>query len=341
MTTVITPTSTSATVLLMCGLPGSGKSTLVRRLKLSSMDYDKIQVIDYDHIATEIEQSTATQQSSHHPAQEQIIFGSNDLEAWRQSRIDALHKLKDTLQSHFTSDVITNKSLLVVMDDNFHLKSMRREIFRSCQEVSADHKSTIGFVTLFVSTPLEVCIERNKQREGKHRVPDAVIQKMAAIIEPPDPSKTYGSFEKIYLTMNNHDRADDEVLEQIHRRLKESLSSPIPPKYEVSPEEIAQLESERARQREDTLKCELQRLDQLLRKLVGAVGRVDKSKTKLANEARKQILDRSKHDGIRNDGSLVRDFTCLIEIDAYSENDVGSHLVTSIAEAFDAFTMNP
>ena len=305
------------------------------------MDYDKIQVIDYDHIATEIEQSTATQQSPHHPAQEQLIFGSNDLEAWRQSRIDALHKLKDTLQSHFTSDVITNKSLLVVIDDNFHLKSMRREIFRSCQEVSADHKSTIGFVTLFVSTPLEVCIERNKQRQGKHRVPDAVIQKMAAIIEPPDPSKTYGSFEKIYLTMNNHDRADDEVLEQIHRRLKESLSSPIPPKCEVSAEEIAQLESERARQREDTLKCELQRLDQLLRKLVGAVGRVDKSKTKLANEARKKILDRSKRDGIRNDSSLVRDFSCLIEIEAYSENDVDSHLVTSIAKAFDAFTTNP
>lgn len=305
------------------------------------MDYDKIQVIDYDHIATEIEQSTATKQSSHHPAQEQLIFGSNGLEAWRQSRINALHKLKDTLQSHFTSDVFTDKSLLVVMDDNFHLKSMRREMFRACQEVSADHNSTIGFVTLFVSTPLEVCIERNKQRQGKHRVPDAVIQKMAAIIEPPDPSKTYGSFEKIYLTMNNHDRADDEVLEQIHKCMKESLSSPIPPKHEVSAEEIAQLESEKARQRENTLNCELQRLDQLLRKLVGAVGRVDKSKTKLANEARKQILDRSKRDGIRNDGSLVRDFYCLIEIDAYSENDVDSHLVTSIAKAFDAFTMNP
>ena len=342
MTTGMPPTSTSATVLLMCGLPGSGKSTLVQRLSISSMHYERTEVIDYDHIAAEIEQSKATEtQQSHQPPQEQIIFSSHDLEAWRQSRIHALHKLKDTLQSHFTSDVFTNTSLLVIMDDNFHLKSMRREIFRACQEVLADHNSTIGFVTLYVSTPLEVCLEQNKQREGKQRVPDSVIQKMAAAIEPPDPSKPYGSFEKFYLTIDNHGRTADEVLEQIQKCLKESLSSPIPLKNEVSAEEAAQLESERARQREDTLKCELQRIDQLLRKLVGAVGRIDKSKTKLANEARKQILDRSKRDGIGSDDRLVHDFTSLIEIDAYSTDGVDSQLVTSIAKTFDAFTMNP
>ncbi|KAL7484883.1 hypothetical protein ACHAW6_010495 [Cyclotella cf. meneghiniana] len=359
-----------ASVVLLCGLPGSGKSTLAQMLEFSALSYDKTLVIDYDKIAIEDIEKPSTVIGKHDVAKHDIEkragdgdveqngtsegtgFDLHDLESWRKSRKTARSKLKDALRAHFSSEEDFSsraKSLLIIMDDNFHLKSMRRDIYRTCQEFLTElSTSTIGFITLYVSTPLEVCIEQNNKREGKQRVPEVVVRRMADVIEPPDPSKPYGSFERFHATIQNFSNNDDSHLDnmgpcasmmtQIGQCLQEALSSPVRPKNELSAKKIAQLEAERARQREATLNCQLQRLDQMLRKLVGGVGRVDKSKSKSANEARKKMLDsfKSKNMVGVNDDSIVNEFTSLV---LGNVNDLDCPLIHSIRQTFNDFVI--
>ncbi|KAL3791902.1 hypothetical protein HJC23_010762 [Cyclotella cryptica] len=361
-----------ASVLLLCGLPGSGKSTLARTLEFSSTNnYDKKLIIDYDEIALEeteqsliaivksdlalrdqaTEQGASTVDDGQNNTADSTLFDSNDLEAWRKSRIIAKRRLKDVLRAHFSSDEDISsraKSLLIIMDDNFHLRSMRRDIYRTCQEFLAElPTTTIGFVTVYVSTPLEVCLAQNNKREGKQRVPEVVIRRMADAMEPPDPSKPYGSFERFHATIHNAGNNDDShphhgtgasVMNQISQSLNDALSSPVLPKNELSAQEISQLEAEKVREREASLKCQMQRLDLLLRKLVGGVSRIDKSKSKSANEARKMILDSFKSCNLEgaDDESVVREFMSLVLGDV---NDLDCPLVHSFRQTIDDFVI--
>mmetsp|Transcript_4196 Transcript_4196/g.9404 ORF Transcript_4196/g.9404 Transcript_4196/m.9404 type:complete len:146 (-) Transcript_4196:9-446(-) len=136
-------------------------------------------------------------------------------------------------------------------------------------------------------------------------------------------------------------------MHSIDKCLQKSIQSPILPKNELSQEEIIQLEQQRIRQREETLKCQIQRIDLLLRKLVGAVGRVDKKRSREANEVRKLIMERiRKHDdddddeGYWSDDSVVRNFACSMlctEINDDWYYEMNNPLVRSMKVTFDEF----
>ena len=191
----------------MCGLPGSGKSTLARSLLDSSVVLDKegeggdvrgrSVLIDYDVLARDLAAATNEGDVASPPQPEQeerpqrvlSLFDQSDLDSWRQSRRLALSSLETELKSHFNNvgdgDAAAegvaslHSHLLVVLDDNFHLRSMRREVHRVCQRVVSSWgewggefrgHGAIGFSVLYVDTPLTVCLERNSHRRGKERV---------------------------------------------------------------------------------------------------------------------------------------------------------------------------
>jgi hypothetical protein len=105
---------------------------------------------------------------------------------------------------------------------------------------------------------------------------------------------------------------------------------------------MAKLEAERTLQQEKTLKCQVQRVDQLLRKLVGAVGKTDKSKCKAANEARKMILDRCRTDRLEefDSESIVNEFTLLV-MGSNDNNTQSDLLVQAVKLAFNDFINQP
>ncbi|KAL7529076.1 hypothetical protein ACHAWF_002825 [Thalassiosira exigua] len=369
----------SASVLLLCGLPASGKSSFARKIsalhrqhycplknRTTSEDgrttvteedmpvisrFDEILLIDYDLIAQNELLCGKSEGENASDALNQ--YDSNDLEAWRKSRIMALSTLKNALSSHLAGGGDAS-SLLIIMDDNFHLRSMRRDVYRTCQVILTPQPidqrpiRKIGFSTLYFSTPLEVCRERNGLRNGKECVPVDVINRMASTIEPPDETKPYASFECFHVSIDNSQITADaksameigETLRELDLCLHKALQSPIVPKTELSREELAQLEQQRMKQQEETRKCQMQRIDQLLRKLVGAVGRIEKKRSREANQTRKTIMDTIRKEDCLSDVSdeyITEHFMRLIHGADVRWQDSKSPITDSIKDALIQF----
>ena len=321
-----------ASILLLCGLPGSGKSSVAQNVvqayskcgdddgsvgvkedQFSLTQNDKVVIIEYDAI----EQNIRQQQNIGGKYSSQ--FTSDDLDAWRKSRITALNVLKSTLSDHFCGIDNDNhtSSLLIILDDNFHLRSMRRDIYRVCQDfLTAASGAIISFSVAYIKTPLHVCLERNNLRRGRQHIPPDIITRMDATIEPPDDSKPYASFERFHVRIDNTAsdlKFNQEMLHNIDQCLKNSLQSPIEAKKELTAEEITQIQNEKELQRQQTSKCQVQRIDLLLRRLVGAVGKVDKKRSKEANDTRKAIIEKVRLEhttGVTSDENVVQQFAC-------------------------------
>ena len=122
-------------VLLLCGFPGSGKSTLANTLvtQLSRKDgdgpYDAVEWICYDDLATEL-------------AKRRLQGDDNSrtpdmLQAWRDTQKEALVRLDALLEANANTRANANANrsrTLIILDDNFHLRSMRRQVFQTCQK---------------------------------------------------------------------------------------------------------------------------------------------------------------------------------------------------------------
>ena len=79
---------------------------------------------------------------------------------------------------------------IILMDDNYYLRSMRKQVFMTCQQVVSqqlgDNPTTfqIAMVSVWLDTPVEMCLERNQGR--KRRVPVTVIERMSRQMEIPE-----------------------------------------------------------------------------------------------------------------------------------------------------------
>jgi tRNA uridine 5-carbamoylmethylation protein Kti12 len=228
------PTMTTKTVLLLMGLPGSGKSTLSKKI-LESLPGSLH--VEYDAVANEM-----------------IVEECDELQAWRLSRHAALKRL---------DYLLGERGPTILMDDNFHLSSMRKQVYHVCQRYP-----NVRFGILWLDTPLEICLERNQQR--LRLVPQDVIIKMHTTLEPP----------KHYWELNSYLKIDDKTTMERIVAFLSTLAIVEPP---VDPA----LQDE---QRRLTRENRVHLMDKTLRLWVGCVALVHRPSVGKANEARKVLL---------------------------------------------------
>ena len=92
----------------------------------------------------------------------------------QRSRWEAFQALADSLCAPAESG-----HKLVIADDTFHYRSMRREAFRLSRDSGA------AFLQLHVACPLDLALQRNSQRAQEARVPEEVVTRMDAVFEAP------------------------------------------------------------------------------------------------------------------------------------------------------------
>lgn len=266
-----------ATVVLLVGLPGSGKSFLARRLCEA---LDSCIHIEYDSVA------------------ESLSTASDDLEAWRESRVLAFEMFKSKLDE---------EAEFIILDDNMHLRSMRKSIYRHCQD-RVLNGSTIYFGTIFVDTPVSVCLDRNQTRDTNRFIPVGIIKNMSSNLEPPDPQKA--SWEVNYIRINGAEK--DKAFEVSRDWILSLKCDPVPPPPPEVDKKLLELE------RQATKKNLLHQYDMAMRKWVGAVAKIAprqevKARVADANRARKVLLvDLRASDDDKTMEKLIDDFCSIV-----------------------------
>lgn len=317
----------ATTVVLLCGLPASGKSTLAHWLLTSCQDSKTtVHHIEYDAVeGTLLEEKMANLTSQKPSGQEERWNDEFSREIWKQSRSHSLELLKKRLDLHATKTTTQhNKQQLIIMDDNFHLRSMRREVFRICQECVAENDSTtIFFVILWLDVCKETCLQRNYKRTRK--VPDDVIERMHETLEAPGKE----SFERCFLRVHDvHSLWDpfkelssstpsclSDIQHFIFRDSQKSYAPVLPPSPPIDTE---LLEEERKKTRESWLHS----WDQRLRLWVGNVARISRQDTPKANQARKELLKDLRQQ--LNETNDIKDLPTALQISQWFLNEVGA-----------------
>lgn len=132
------------TLILMCGIPASGKSSFARNAE--DTDYENIYYVSRDGIR----------------------FGliASDDDYFKREKAVFKEFVKDIEKGLYAGKT--------VYADATHINPASRSKLLKALHIQPKELGAVYF-----ETPLEVCLERNAKRVGRFRVPDEVIKKMA------------------------------------------------------------------------------------------------------------------------------------------------------------------
>lgn len=238
-------------VAVLCGIPGSGKSTFAKSLKDKFTVEDVCQdywykskplhwlLVSYDEIiTTDVEKS---------------IIEKEMPNAWKECR-EIIQNAVDNLVGHLnnkseTSDTLStgveNKdchfesfqmflqnmrhrecgSVVILIDDNMYYSSMRYKYFQLTR------KHSISFCQVHVECDTESALTRNRGRLTRH-VPDDVILNMAARFEVPNPEQNAWEKHSISVNTNSSPLALENSLIETMELITRALSAPSRPVLE-------------------------------------------------------------------------------------------------------------
>jgi tRNA uridine 5-carbamoylmethylation protein Kti12 len=233
--------SCNAVLVLLCGLPGAGKSTLARSVASALGSHGEIQskfaaetgseprvkIVSFDEVEERIAEELADGAS--------VDAEELQLEAWRRSRKEATHEVECALR---------DGANVVVVDDNLYYRSMR---YTFCQLA---RRLRIGLCMLFLDCDPAEARRRNAARTPVERVPDEVIARMESRLERPDAVVHKWERHSVVLSA-----ASSAVTNEPHAAIAALLAAWHDPRLEEEQRECAEAAAakDRARNRESLL----------------------------------------------------------------------------------------
>lgn len=334
-------------VILFAGLPASGKSTLVRKLMKRFNEDDRTSNdphtaerakdceaiyrsihIEYDNLEDSLLSSVDIEKNDIYGNGDEI--GNRRRDAWNQARQHATELMQQEIQkiiaggefstsSTNVSPMVSNETI-ILMDDNFHLRGMRKQIHRLLLSYRP-----IRFGILYLETPLDICLERNRKRLGRRQIPSYIIGKMSTSFEPPRVAWEVCSTK----TIVNYDSSEDDCV-VIQTKFEEIVKfiENCPNIVELPSDDAAEIDVEQqAVDRAKTRESQIHSLDKLLRSYVGRVAKFDKTFAKKANSARKAVMEEFKAGRVDNEciGDAFLELVVPIGSPSITEADFDAH----------------
>jgi tRNA uridine 5-carbamoylmethylation protein Kti12 len=297
-----------AIVLLVCGVPACGKSTLVKAIvkAYSSESFESAVVVnhmEYDEIYHEILRSNAN--NNHDKKKKKDSFVTNSSEtptefvaedghpletehsdgriAWRESRGVVLHRVQQWLSHQKDSNARTR---VLILDDNFYLKSMRKQVYRVCSNFVEQHRPSMHLYlgTIYLHAPLSVCLQRNAQRPAP--LPTTTIERLVERFEVPN---VQNPWESALLSLATLETASEDLVEPVQQFLStivENAAALVVPRTE-----------EEVEMAPPCIPTVRQQADLFWRQCVGSVAQRSRSKVSVANRVRKYCLQQPLLEG--------------------------------------------
>lgn len=289
--------SIKSCILLICGMPGSGKSELSYKLKAKFdnrmvIDEQKpvsIYIISYDEIVSIIK-SGGEQMRTYKEFRRDLLVGArlficNVLQ--RQSpegEAEANEPMNRSICESIMrcNEIKRDHHFIVVVDDNFYYHSMRFQWFQIAKQYQ------MGFAQIYIECQLELALIRNNQRITHQIVPDHVIFKMNQHFQ--SDSFKNSQFRTLTIQINT------EINDDIKNLIIDAINDPI-----KSDDNQMKLIENQTKSRNITSSNLVHQVDCTLRDLISIRIKNDSDKDnnqngKLLSKVKQSILSELKHD---------------------------------------------
>uniref|UniRef100_A0A915KF02 L-seryl-tRNA(Sec) kinase n=1 Tax=Romanomermis culicivorax TaxID=13658 RepID=A0A915KF02_ROMCU len=205
------------TLIVVCGLPGSGKTTFCNKLRSSNM-------FPEDIILHDIKDSWKKRRND---VQECV---SRLLATLKTENCDSnfISTGSNIVWPKFSQKIVTSenssidgRNILILLDDNMYYNSMRLRYYNLALE-----KRTY-FGQIYVKCDLETCLQRNAARKDEScTIPKDVIIRMSEIFEEPNPLGR--SWERNSMIIAAQDLSSLDTLGRIKYFFRQISESPLP-----------------------------------------------------------------------------------------------------------------
>ena len=209
------PVKSSICIVPLIGLPASGKTFFSNKLKdhLEKKGVSCLHVC-YDALVPLPVQKELSLEPGRWKREREMILRAVDMIVSGEEGGGEENKHYEAL----SRSVAVGRRLVVLVDDNNYLQSMRYEYYQLARTYTA------GFAQLYFSCDEQTSLKLNQDRAEEERVPSTVIQNIQSKLEPPNPLAN--KWESFSFTLP-HTEDTQHNLEMVETVIEAALSSPV------------------------------------------------------------------------------------------------------------------